>query len=77
MLGEELQRSRTAVQSLIRAAVRAGLVHMKDSGNGKRYGYRGDRGEIIEAFGFDRAGTSSLTSPPPAGSSRLAGDTCA
>lgn len=53
MLGEELQRSRTAVQSLIRAAVRAGLVHMKDSGNGKRYGYRGDRGEIIEAFGFD------------------------
>lgn len=53
MLGEELQRSRTAVQSLIRAAVRAGLVHMKDSGNGKRYGYRGDRGEIVEAFGFD------------------------
>jgi replication initiation protein RepC len=53
MLGEELQRSRTAIQSLIRAAVRAGLVHMKDSGNGKRYGYRGDRGEIIEAFGFD------------------------
>jgi replication initiation protein RepC len=53
MLGEELQRSRTAIQSLIRAAVRAGLVHMKDSGNGKRYGYRGDRGEIVEAFGFD------------------------
>jgi replication initiation protein RepC len=53
MLGEELQRSRTVVQSLIRAAVRAGLVHMKDSGNGKRYGYRGDRGEIVEAFGFD------------------------
>ncbi|WP_293677581.1 plasmid replication protein RepC [uncultured Phenylobacterium sp.] len=52
-LGEELQRSRTAVQSLIRAAVRAGLVHMKDSGNGKRYGFRGDRGEIVEAFGFD------------------------
>jgi replication initiation protein RepC len=53
MLGEELQRSRTAVQGLIRAAVRAGLVHMKDSGNGKRYGYRGDRGEIVEAYGFD------------------------
>lgn len=53
MLGEELQRSRTAIQSLIRGAVRAGLVHMKDSGNGKRYGYRGDRGEIVEAFGFD------------------------
>jgi replication initiation protein RepC len=53
MLGEELQRSRTVVQGLIRAAVKAGLVHMRDSGNGKRYGYRGDGGEIIEAFGFD------------------------
>ena len=52
-LGQELDRSRTAIQGLIRAAVKAGLVHMKDSGNGKRYGYRGDRGEIIEAFGFD------------------------
>jgi replication initiation protein RepC len=53
MLGEELQRSRTVIQGLIREVVRAGLVHMKDSGNGKRYGYRGDRGEIVEAFGFD------------------------
>jgi replication initiation protein RepC len=53
MLGEELQRSRTVIQGLIRSLVRAGLVHMKDSGNGKRYGYRGDRGEIVEAFGFD------------------------
>ena len=53
MLGEELQRSRTEIQRLIRAVVRAGLVHMKDSGNGKRYGYRGDRGEVVEAYGFD------------------------
>jgi len=53
MLGQELDRSRTVVQGLIRAAVKAGLVHMRDSGNGKRYGYRGDRGEIIDAFGFD------------------------
>ena len=53
MLGEELQRSRTVIQGLIRTAVRAGLVHMKDSGNGKRWGYRGERGQIIEAFGFD------------------------
>jgi len=52
-LGEELQRSRTEIQRLTRAAVRAGLVHMKDSGNGKRYGFRGDRGEIVEAYGFD------------------------
>jgi replication initiation protein RepC len=52
-LGEELQRSRTVIQGLIRNAVRAGLVHMKDSGNGKRWGYRGERGQIIEAYGFD------------------------
>lgn len=52
-LGEELQRSRTEIQRLTRAAVRAGLLHMKDSGNGKRYGFRGDRGEIVEAYGFD------------------------
>jgi replication initiation protein RepC len=54
-LCEELQRSRTVVQGLIRAAVRAGLVHMKDSGNGKRWGYRDERGHILEAFGFDLA----------------------
>lgn len=52
-LGQELDRSRTGVQGLIRAAICAGLVHMKDSGNGKRYGYRGARGEIIDAYGFD------------------------
>ncbi|GGL36078.1 replication initiation protein [Caulobacter rhizosphaerae] len=55
MLCEELQRSRTVVQGLIREAVRAGLVHMRDSGNGKRWGYRDERGFIIEAFGFDLA----------------------
>jgi len=54
-LCEELQRSRTVVQGLIRDAVRAGLVHMRDSGNGKRWGYRDERGFIIEAFGFDLA----------------------
>lgn len=54
-LCEELQRSRSCVQGLIRLAVRAGLVHMKDSGNGKRWGYRDERGFIVEAFGFDLA----------------------
>lgn len=54
-LCEELQRSRSCVQGLIRSAVRARLVHMKDSGNGKRWGYRDDRGHILEAFGFDLA----------------------
>lgn len=55
MLGEELQRSRTVIQGSIRQAVRLGLVHMRDSGNGKRWGYRGDAGEIVEAYGFDLA----------------------
>lgn len=54
-LCEELQRSRTVVQGLIRAAIAAGLVHMRDSGNGKRWGYRDDRGHILEGFGFDLA----------------------
>jgi len=54
-LCEELQRSRSCVQGLIRLAVRAGLVHMKDSGNGKRWGWRDERGFIVEAFGFDLA----------------------
>lgn len=54
-LCDELQRSRSCVQGLIRTAVRAGLVHMKDSGNGKRWGYRDERGFILEAFGFDLA----------------------
>jgi len=54
-LCEALQRSRSCIQGLTRAAVRAGLVHMRDSGNGKRWGYRDERGFIIEAFGFDLA----------------------
>ncbi|MDG2528247.1 plasmid replication protein RepC [Caulobacter endophyticus] len=54
-LCEELQRSRSCVQGLIRLAVRSGLVHMKDSGNGKRWGWRDERGFIVEAFGFDLA----------------------
>jgi len=54
-LCEELQRSRSCVQGLIRGAVRAGLVHMRDSGNGKRWGYRDERGYIVEAYGFDLA----------------------
>ncbi|WP_062098372.1 plasmid replication protein RepC [Caulobacter sp. CCH5-E12] len=54
-LCETLQRSRSCIQGLTRAAVRAGLVHMRDSGNGKRWGYRDERGFIVEAYGFDLA----------------------
>lgn len=49
----DLGRSRTQVQHYIRTAIAAGLIAPKDSPNGKRYGRRGDRGEIVEAYGFD------------------------
>lgn len=64
MLGEELQRSRTVIQGLIRAAVKAGLVHMKDSGNGKRYGYRMTRSNPSSIMSTGRSSlvTSSRTS---------------
>jgi replication initiation protein RepC len=36
-----------------RALIEAGLVTMKDSPNGKRYGKRDARKNIVEAYGFD------------------------
>jgi replication initiation protein RepC len=41
------------VKSLNRHLVELGLVMMRDSPNGKRYGRRGPQGRIIEAYGFD------------------------
>ncbi len=41
------------VKNLNRHLVELGLVVMKDSPNGKRYGRRGPQGRIIEAYGFD------------------------
>jgi replication initiation protein RepC len=41
------------VKKLNRQLVELGLVSMKDSPNGKRYGRRGPKGKIIEAYGFD------------------------
>ncbi len=46
--------SRTAVKDWVRLAQRAGLVLMRDSENGKRYGQRDKKtGLLLSAYGFD------------------------
>jgi replication initiation protein RepC len=45
--------SQTQVKRLNRALIEAGLITMKDSPNGKRYGQRDHKGRIVEAYGFD------------------------
>src|SRR6185503_16432142 len=45
--------SPTRVKAINRALIEAGLITMKDSPNGKRYGKRDAKGNIIEAYGFD------------------------
>jgi replication initiation protein RepC len=52
---EALGLSPTRVKALNRALIEAGLVTMKDSPNGKRYGKRDPKGRIVEAYGFDLA----------------------
>lgn len=43
----------TQAKSINRHLVEIGLVTMKDSPNGKRYGKRDAQGRIVEAYGFD------------------------
>ena len=43
----------TQAKALNRHLVEIGLVTMKDSPNGKRYGKRDGQGRIVEAYGFD------------------------
>jgi replication initiation protein RepC len=45
--------SERQVQDVTRRLIELGLVTMKDSPNGKRYGHRDPQGRIIEAYGFD------------------------
>jgi replication initiation protein RepC len=52
---EALGLSETQTKRLNRALIEAGLITMKDSPNGKRYGHRDPRGRIVEAYGFDLA----------------------
>ena len=53
MQQEALGLSASQVKALNRALIEAGVVTMKDSPNGKRYGERDRAGQIIEAYGFD------------------------
>ena len=50
---EALGMSATQAKALNRALIEAGVVTMKDSPNGKRYGVRDRAGRITEAYGFD------------------------
>jgi replication initiation protein RepC len=56
MQEEALGLSATQVKEINRRLIELGLVTMKDSSNGKRYGRRHEKtGHIIEAYGFDLA----------------------
>src|SRR3954469_22273293 len=48
---EALGLSETPVKALNRALIEGGLISMKDSPNGKRYGQRDSKGRITEAYG--------------------------
>jgi replication initiation protein RepC len=45
--------SETQTKAINRQLSEAGLITMKDSPNGKRYGKRDAKGNIVEAYGFD------------------------
>src|SRR3954453_20509263 len=53
MQQEALGLSSTQVKATNRQLIELGLVTMKDSPNGKRYGVRDPTRRIIEAYGFD------------------------
>jgi replication initiation protein RepC len=53
MQQQEMGLGVSQVKNLNRHLVELGLIVMKDSPNGKRYGRRGPQGQIIEAYGFD------------------------
>ena len=53
MQQEALGLSPTQVKAVNRELIDLGLVTMKDSPNGKRYGARDPKGRIVEAYGFD------------------------
>jgi replication initiation protein RepC len=55
MQQEALGLSEAQAKRLNRALIERGLITMKDSPNGKRYGHRDPKGRIVEAYGFDLA----------------------
>jgi replication initiation protein RepC len=52
-LMEQTGFSLAALKRHIRRLLELGVIWVKDSSNGKRYGQRDDSGYIIEAYGFD------------------------
>jgi replication initiation protein RepC len=52
---EALGLSASQVKAINRALIEAGVLTMRDSPNGKRYGVRDRAGRITEAYGFDLA----------------------
>lgn len=53
MQQDALGLSPTQVKEINRRLIEFGLLTMKDSPNGKRYGMRDPKGRIVEAYGFD------------------------
>src|SRR5919112_5241109 len=53
MQQEALGLSPTQAKAINRRLIELGLISMKDSPNGKRYGTRDPKGRIVEAYGFD------------------------
>jgi replication initiation protein RepC len=53
MQQESLGLSPTQAKAVNRRLIELGLISMKDSPNGKRYGKRDPKGRIVEAYGFD------------------------
>jgi replication initiation protein RepC len=53
MQEQSLGLSPSQVKEINRRLIELGLVTMKDSPNGKRYGNRDPKGRIVEAYGFD------------------------
>ena len=53
LMRESLGLAVTQTKMLTRSLVELGLIIMRDSPNGKRYGRRGQDGRIVEAYGFD------------------------
>ncbi len=54
-LMEQTGFSLTALRRHLRLLIENGLIWVKDSANGQRYGRRNENGYIIEAYGFDLA----------------------
>jgi replication initiation protein RepC len=53
MQQQSLGLSPTQAKAINRRLIELGLIAMKDSPNGKRYGKRDPKGRIVEAYGFD------------------------